>query len=148
MGARPPYDHPHVYLDMGSETQILCPYCSTLYVHDERLNADETEPRGCIASLDHDVSARGCGARVQASSACADAACSACQPYEKFIECRRKAYTTVCRTHYLDSVCQFRPEYATCTDYETNEQYFRSVVNLFCGTGSPNTLANAAGAVR
>lgn len=51
MGARAPYDHPHVYLDMGSETQTLCPYCSTLFVHDERLHADETEPKDCIASL-------------------------------------------------------------------------------------------------
>ena len=32
MGARRPYDHPHVYLDMGSDAQVLCPYCSTLYV--------------------------------------------------------------------------------------------------------------------
>ena len=31
IGAEPPYDHPHVYLDMGSEDQIICPYCSTLY---------------------------------------------------------------------------------------------------------------------
>jgi len=44
MGARPPFDHPHVYLDMGAETQIVCPYCSTLYVHDARLDADESEP--------------------------------------------------------------------------------------------------------
>jgi hypothetical protein len=48
MGARPPHDHPHVYLDMGAESQILCPYCSTLYVHDTRLAADETEPKGCL----------------------------------------------------------------------------------------------------
>ena len=34
MGARPPFDHPHVYLDMGADAQVLCPYCSTLYVHD------------------------------------------------------------------------------------------------------------------
>ena len=34
MGARPPFDHPHVYLDMGADGQILCPYCSTLFVHD------------------------------------------------------------------------------------------------------------------
>ena len=27
MGARPPFDHPHVYLDMGQDNQILCPYC-------------------------------------------------------------------------------------------------------------------------
>ena len=46
MGARPPHDHPHVYLDMGAEGQILCPYCSTLYIHDARLAPDETEPEG------------------------------------------------------------------------------------------------------
>jgi uncharacterized Zn-finger protein len=48
MGARPPYDHPHVYLDMGGEGQVLCPYCSTLYVHDPRLHADETDPKGAL----------------------------------------------------------------------------------------------------
>lgn len=50
MGARPPFDHPHVFLDMGQDTQILCPYCSTLYVFDARLHADETDPRGAIVS--------------------------------------------------------------------------------------------------
>jgi uncharacterized Zn-finger protein len=48
MGARAPYDHPHVYLDMGADSQILCPYCSTLYVYDPRLEPDESDPRGCI----------------------------------------------------------------------------------------------------
>ena len=48
MGAAPPQDHPHVYLDMGDETQIICPYCSTLYVYDERLKATESEPDGCV----------------------------------------------------------------------------------------------------
>jgi uncharacterized Zn-finger protein len=50
MGARPPHDHPHVYLDMGADSQILCPYCSTLYVYDPRLAADATEPPGCLVS--------------------------------------------------------------------------------------------------
>lgn len=48
MGARPPHDHPHVYLDMGADNQILCPYCSTLFVYDPQLRADETEPKGCL----------------------------------------------------------------------------------------------------
>lgn len=48
MGASPPYDHPHVYLDMGSDLQIICPYCSTLFVLDERLNPTETLPSGCL----------------------------------------------------------------------------------------------------
>ncbi len=47
MGARSPHDHPHVYLDMGQESQVLCPYCSTLYVHDARLEPTETAPKGC-----------------------------------------------------------------------------------------------------
>ncbi len=50
VGALPPFDHPHVYLDMGADSQILCPYCSTLYVHDARLAADATEPAGCLVS--------------------------------------------------------------------------------------------------
>ena len=47
MGASPPHDHPHVFLDMGADRQIICPYCSTLYVLDERLGAGETEPAAC-----------------------------------------------------------------------------------------------------
>lgn len=51
IGARAPYDHPHVFLDMGSEGQVLCPYCSTLYLYDPRLKGNETDPRGCV--VDH-----------------------------------------------------------------------------------------------
>jgi uncharacterized Zn-finger protein len=52
MGARPPYDHPHVYLDMGSDSQILCPYCSTLYVFTDRLAPGQTEPAGCLVTAE------------------------------------------------------------------------------------------------
>ncbi len=52
MGARPPYDHPHVFLDMGSEAQVLCPYCSTLYVFDPRLGAGESDPKNCLVKED------------------------------------------------------------------------------------------------
>jgi uncharacterized Zn-finger protein len=48
MGASPPNDHPHVYLDMGHEAQIICPYCSTLFVHDSTLKAIESEPPSCV----------------------------------------------------------------------------------------------------
>lgn len=52
MGARPPFDHPHVFLDMGQDSQVLCPYCSTLYVHDARLHADEADPKSTIVSTE------------------------------------------------------------------------------------------------
>ena len=31
LGARPPHDHPHTYLDIGRKEEIVCPYCGTLY---------------------------------------------------------------------------------------------------------------------
>lgn len=53
LGARPPHDHPHVYLDMGGDGQILCPYCSTLYVYDRRLEENESDPQDCITNIPH-----------------------------------------------------------------------------------------------
>ena len=50
MGANPPYDHPHVFLDMGDDTEKVCPYCSTLYVHDPRLAANESDPKGSLVA--------------------------------------------------------------------------------------------------
>jgi uncharacterized Zn-finger protein len=47
VGARPPFDHPHVFLDMGSENEIICPYCSTLYRHDARLDSHSATPPEC-----------------------------------------------------------------------------------------------------
>jgi uncharacterized Zn-finger protein len=48
VGASPPFDHPHVFLDMGSESEIVCPYCSTLYAYDSHLHGAETDPPGCL----------------------------------------------------------------------------------------------------
>lgn len=47
VGANPPFDHPHVYLDMGDENEKVCPYCSTLFVYTPDLKAGETRPEGC-----------------------------------------------------------------------------------------------------
>ncbi len=47
IGAKPPFDHPHVFLDMGSGTEIICPYCSTLYVHDASVGAGHASPAEC-----------------------------------------------------------------------------------------------------
>lgn len=48
VGANPPFDHPHVYLDMGDDAEKVCPYCSTLYIYDHDLGAAETRPAGCL----------------------------------------------------------------------------------------------------
>jgi uncharacterized Zn-finger protein len=48
IGAKPPFDHPHVFLDIGSEDEIICPYCSTLYRFRPSLHADESDPAACL----------------------------------------------------------------------------------------------------
>jgi uncharacterized Zn-finger protein len=48
VGANPPFDHPHVFLDMGSDNEKVCPYCSTLYRYNPALKAEETRPEGCL----------------------------------------------------------------------------------------------------
>ena len=48
VGANPPFDHPHVFLDMGSDGEKICPYCSTLYRFSAALKPTETRPAGCV----------------------------------------------------------------------------------------------------
>lgn len=52
VGAKPPFDHPHVYLDMGDEGEKVCSYCSTLYKLNASLARDESLPPDC-AFHDH-----------------------------------------------------------------------------------------------
>lgn len=52
MGAAPPFDHPHEFLDMGDETEIVCPYCSTLYVFDASLPFGASDPAECAYTED------------------------------------------------------------------------------------------------
>jgi uncharacterized Zn-finger protein len=48
IGALPPQDHPHVFLDMGDEEDIVCPYCSTHYRHDSHLAHGEARPAAAV----------------------------------------------------------------------------------------------------
>ena len=47
IGAKPPQDHPHIYLNMGDASEIVCPYCSTLFRFDPSFGADEADPADC-----------------------------------------------------------------------------------------------------
>jgi uncharacterized Zn-finger protein len=44
IGARPPFDHPHIFIDMGGDSEAICPYCSTLYRHNPRLASHAANP--------------------------------------------------------------------------------------------------------
>lgn len=48
IGALPPFDHPHVFLDMGADNEIVCPYCSTHYVFNSKLKAGSADPQTAI----------------------------------------------------------------------------------------------------
>ena len=47
VGATEPFDHPHVFLDLGGDTEKVCPYCSTLYKYNPSLKADQAVPAEC-----------------------------------------------------------------------------------------------------
>jgi hypothetical protein len=44
IGALPPFDHPHIFIDMGADTETVCPYCSTLYRFNPKLRPEESIP--------------------------------------------------------------------------------------------------------
>ena len=48
VGANPPFDHPHVLLDLGNDNEIICPYCSTLYRFAADLKPGEARPPECV----------------------------------------------------------------------------------------------------
>ena len=37
IGASPPHDHPHIYLYIGDDEPIRCPYCATVFRFDPSL---------------------------------------------------------------------------------------------------------------
>lgn len=48
IGATPPFDHPHVFLDMGSDDDIICQYCSTLFKYRADLAPAGADPAECL----------------------------------------------------------------------------------------------------
>jgi uncharacterized Zn-finger protein len=52
VGAKPPFDHPHVFCDMGDDAEHVCPYCSTLYRYNATLAPNAARPAECAL---HDV---------------------------------------------------------------------------------------------
>lgn len=53
IGASPPHDHPHIYLDMGENDAILCPYCATKFVTSHQLESATIPDDGL--SIDNSV---------------------------------------------------------------------------------------------
>ena len=48
IGATPPFDHPHIFIDMGMSEEAICSYCGTLYRYKPSLSPGEAEPAACL----------------------------------------------------------------------------------------------------
>jgi uncharacterized Zn-finger protein len=55
IGAKPPFDHPHIFIDMGREDEVVCSYCSTLYKYDRTLNSGQARPAECVWEVTPDA---------------------------------------------------------------------------------------------
>jgi uncharacterized Zn-finger protein len=51
IGATPPFDHPHIFIDMGDEDEAVCSYCSTLFIYDGTLHGGAV-PAECEYAID------------------------------------------------------------------------------------------------
>lgn len=51
-GATAPFDHPHIFIDLGSDDEAVCSYCSTLYKYDSSLHEGTSDPASCTVISD------------------------------------------------------------------------------------------------
>jgi hypothetical protein len=106
---------------------------------------------GCIALLDGDRSATGCGAKKQADDACTYlgcfAACTQRASDKDLLACEAAARSGACSAYSNAAVCAQLPRYASC-QYQNFADYFNAMADLFCVSGPPAGTAagGAAGA--
>src|SRR5205814_1355727 len=93
---------------------------------------------GCIALVDGDRSATGCGAQLQAYYACLEEACiDNCSTFGSFVACEEDAAGTACLP-FAGTDCALLPEYTICRERMTYEENYLAMASLFCSSGLPN----------
>lgn len=85
---------------------------------------------GCVALIDGDFTANGCGAKYEAWLSCQIAACSYCPPgtYET---CAVPAQSTTCAAYQAAAQCTQDPKYSLCFQ-GSFETLFTTVGAIFC----------------
>lgn len=48
IGALPPFDHPHIFIDMGDEDDAVCGYCSAHFRYRPDLAPGQANPAACL----------------------------------------------------------------------------------------------------
>jgi hypothetical protein len=116
-----------------------CIYTSTAdakygpYVYDNMIGL--VNDAGCIALVEGNTTATGCGAKVQALDMCMEQACaSACTraQWSVFVQCRNTAAKTVCAAYTDAALCRTHPQFYVCEAYADFESYFVSIALQFC----------------
>jgi hypothetical protein len=104
---------------------------------------------GCIALIDGDSSATGCGAKTQAAGVCENFACSAsCTPQASsanFAACEMASFSGTCTDYFSKAACAQLPRYASC-EYSTFADNYNAMADLFCVSGPSGSAGGAAGA--
>ena len=95
---------------------------------------------GCIALIDGDSSATGCGAKTQAADVCKYGAClAACTlPVSDadFRACQQATENGACSAYYSQAACAELPRYASC-EYPDFATFYSAMADLFCVSGLP-----------
>jgi hypothetical protein len=108
-------------------------YGAVIHLASRRVRTNEA---GCMALVDGDMSATGCGAKLQASQQCSEAACARCAVSEdQYDQCWEESFSSSCVYVLADAVCWRRPIYAICTRYNTFQEAFAAMARIFCIDG-------------
>jgi len=87
---------------------------------------------GCMALLDGDLGASGCGTKYEAWDGCVIAACSYC-PGGTYESCAVPARSGPCgASESAAQTCANDPTYATCVSQPTFEDFFKTFGAMFC----------------
>lgn len=107
---------------------------------------------GCIALVDGDNSATGCGAKYQAGQFCQIDACGGCvvdqsdnTTFTAFTKCESNASDTICAGYVADGGCETDSKYAACNKATTFEGYMLAIGNLMCASGNVSDAGADAG---
>ena len=111
------------------------PYGAVIFDRHEQFS--RANQAGCIALVDGDTSATGCGAKRQLALSCIEASCArTCSINRSRIAwetCQQEAALTQCRK-YVESASCYKPEYAKCF-HAFFKDYFVETGKQFCVSG-------------
>jgi hypothetical protein len=88
---------------------------------------------GCVAQLDGDPSADGCGPKLQAYLVCVEEACAACTDPDLLPGCEREAEASTCSAETDAAACA-TPYLAECEVGATDLEIAFELIAIFCGS--------------